>query len=769
MLIDGLNLAEGSSAQNFTISSGSSFPLIAAEGEAFYRNDGANEGLYLYDGASWIQAGGFDDTASRNITGLYSFTQPVSGAAPVSASDLTTKQYVDNIATGLDVKLSVKAATTANITLTGTQTIDGVAVVSGDRVLVKDQSTGSQNGLYVVSAGAWTRSTDADNSPVGEVTSGMFTLVTSGTANANKGFVLTSADPIILGTTALTFAQFSGGGAVAPTLTSTQVGFGSGTNTLTGSTKFTWIDASNALRLGDGATSSFTVHPTIGNGSGVVGSALYIQGGAGFGAGAGTAGGAGGGNLFLKGGQAGAAGAGGDVNISGGQPFAGTGGSVNITAGGSITNPGNVVIQGGNIPNSNVVVAGYAALYGGNTGSAAGQTGGAAYVSGGYSGGGKGGHAYVSGGGSNSNTAGDFGGSVIISGGINSSYSVTGGPIIFNTAPTNTLIERLRILANGAWSVGTGGVAYGTAGQVLTSNGNAAPTWSAVGAAAAGSLTGNTLASGTIYSSLQTVGTLITLSVLGQTSASPGNMTIQGGTTNLNTTGKGGSVLLTGGAGNGIDSRSGDVILTGGNGNQPGARGGDVNLVGGGSSSNSSYPGNTKVIGGSSAYASGGTATIEGGTGITNQHGGDVIIKGGTPGTVSAAGQKGGDVVISGGPAGLGTFGVIYLNTAATERLRILASGAWSVGTGGTATGTSGQVLTSTGGTTAPTWSTAQTVGSPAPATTATTGFAYIPVSTGTPTGVPTAITGYAPMVADSGGSKLWVYIGGAWKSVTLA
>jgi hypothetical protein len=60
-------------------------------------------------------------------------------------------------------------------------------------------------------------------------------------------------------------------------------------------------------------------------------------------------------------------------------------------------------------------------------------------------------------------------------------------------------------------------------------------------------------------------------------------------------------------------------------------------------------------------------------------------------------------------------------------------------------------------------------VGSPAPATTATTGHAYIPVTTGIPTGVPTAITGYVPMVADSGGTKLWVYIGDVWKSVTLS
>jgi hypothetical protein len=84
-----------------------------------------------------------------------------------------------------------------------------------------------------------------------------------------------------------------------------------------------------------------------------------------------------------------------------------------------------------------------------------------------------------------------------------------------------------------------------------------------------------------------------------------------------------------------------------------------------------------------------------------------------------------------------------------------------------TTDGSANQVIT-TDGSGILSFTTINRVGSPAPATTATTGHAYIPVTTGTPTGVPTAITGYAPMVADSSGSKLWVYIGDAWKSVTL-
>lgn len=157
-----------------------------------------------------------------NVTGVATFGSNVDMnakkitnlAEPTADSDAATKYYVDAARSGLDVKGSVKAATTANITLSGTQTIDGVALSVGDRVLVKDQSTGSQNGIYVVASGGWTRATDADNNPGGEVTSGMFTFVEQGTLNADCGFVLTTNDPITLGTTALDFTLFSASGTL---------------------------------------------------------------------------------------------------------------------------------------------------------------------------------------------------------------------------------------------------------------------------------------------------------------------------------------------------------------------------------------------------------------------------------------------------------------------------------------------------------------------------------------------------------------------------
>ena len=134
---------------------------------------------------------------------------------PTSAQDAATKAYVDAVKTGLDIKDSVRAATTANITLSGTQTIDGVALVAGDRVLVKNQTTASANGIYVVATGAWARATDADNTPGSEVHGGMFCFVTEGAANADSGWVLTTNDPVTLGTTNLAFTQFSGAGQIA--------------------------------------------------------------------------------------------------------------------------------------------------------------------------------------------------------------------------------------------------------------------------------------------------------------------------------------------------------------------------------------------------------------------------------------------------------------------------------------------------------------------------------------------------------------------------
>ena len=134
---------------------------------------------------------------------------------PTQASDAATKNYVDAVKTGLDIKDSVRAATTGNITistaLNNGDTLDGVTLVDGDRVLVKDQTDASQNGIYVVGSTP-ARATDFDSSA--EVTGGAFTFVEEGTANADNGYVVTTNGTITVDSSDIEFAQFSGAGQI---------------------------------------------------------------------------------------------------------------------------------------------------------------------------------------------------------------------------------------------------------------------------------------------------------------------------------------------------------------------------------------------------------------------------------------------------------------------------------------------------------------------------------------------------------------------------
>ena len=128
---------------------------------------------------------------------------------PTADTDAANKAYVDGVAQGLDVKASVVAATTGNITLSGAQTIDGISVVAGDRVLVRAQSAPATNGIYVAASGAWVRALDAD--VYNELISA-FVFVERGTTLADTGWVCSVDAGGTLGTTAVTFTQFSGAG-----------------------------------------------------------------------------------------------------------------------------------------------------------------------------------------------------------------------------------------------------------------------------------------------------------------------------------------------------------------------------------------------------------------------------------------------------------------------------------------------------------------------------------------------------------------------------
>jgi hypothetical protein len=263
---DWQQLVVNSSLGTTTIDSGASFPVSPTDGELFYKSasDGNGElGLYVYtlsdttwhitassttltnhiaDASVHLTSG--QNTLLDNITVSSTEINYLSGVssnvqtqisdklsktggtmtgniivstgshisvadAPVSGTDAVNKNYVDANMAGLTWKNSVKVATTANITLSGTQTIDGIAVIAGDRVLVKAQSTASQNGIYVVASGTWVRATDMDaTTPVNELNSAAV-FVEQGTVFADTGWTQINLITT-LETDAIAFTQFNG-------------------------------------------------------------------------------------------------------------------------------------------------------------------------------------------------------------------------------------------------------------------------------------------------------------------------------------------------------------------------------------------------------------------------------------------------------------------------------------------------------------------------------------------------------------------------------
>lgn len=199
-------------------------------------------------------------------------------ADPVDATDAANKAYVDAARSGLSVKDPVRVASTADVTIASPgASIDGVSLSSGDRVLLKDQSTASENGLYewVGAATPMTRTTDADTSA--EMVSGTAVWVNEGTNNADKRYILTTDAPITLDTTALTFTMDSGGGGGVTgttdriTVTGSQVDIAA---TYTGQTSITtlgtidtatWEAAAVGVAYGGtGATDAATARSNLG-------------------------------------------------------------------------------------------------------------------------------------------------------------------------------------------------------------------------------------------------------------------------------------------------------------------------------------------------------------------------------------------------------------------------------------------------------------------------------------------------------------------------
>jgi hypothetical protein len=299
------------------LGSKSSPPSVDNDGNALlvgaiYWNSTLNN-MYVWSGTAWVQIATTSvysaptigsttidsGTTYTTITGL-TLSGGLASADPTTNLGLATKQYVDAVVTQINYHESVVAATTANLTATysngssgvgatltnsGTQaafSIDGVSPALNARVLIKDQTTQTQNGIYTLTTVGngstnWvlTRATDADNNPTGEMKNGDELFCSGGTVNANKSFInSTTVDPIVIGTTNITFSVYYAGlpaqsgnsgkylttdgttpswgtvaGYSAPTLGSTTIASGSTNTTLVGFTKlrsdqFTTLDAS---------------------------------------------------------------------------------------------------------------------------------------------------------------------------------------------------------------------------------------------------------------------------------------------------------------------------------------------------------------------------------------------------------------------------------------------------------------------------------------------------------------------------------------------
>jgi hypothetical protein len=259
MLYDGINILEGSDIKNATIASGNAFPANPSVGELFYISGGATPaGLYVYtNGNEWIktlvtgEGGSLPDiitpdtfksvtvnaqglvTAGTNPTTLDGFgitdALPITGGtlegnlnaptgtkitasdAPTNGIDLVNKAYVDSAIAGLSWKQAVRVATTEDITLSGAQTIDGVSIGNGQRVLVKNQTSALQNGIYTVGT-PWVRATDTDT---GAEIFGASLFVQQGTINADTAWVCSNDIVPTIGTTSINFVQFNAGGSGA--------------------------------------------------------------------------------------------------------------------------------------------------------------------------------------------------------------------------------------------------------------------------------------------------------------------------------------------------------------------------------------------------------------------------------------------------------------------------------------------------------------------------------------------------------------------------
>ena len=222
-----LKLYYGFGDNGSTPPSASSIITVGGAGAFFNKTDTRAANTALVGPASGSDAAPtFRALVAADLLKLNEFTAPDGAvslnsqkitnlATPTADGDAASKSYVDGVSQGLDVKDSCVAATTGNITiataLNNGDTLDGVSLSTNDRVLVKDQSTASENGIYIVGSSP----ARADDLAAGADAAGMFTFVEQGTVNADNGFVCTSnKGSAVVATNNLSFSQFSGAGQI---------------------------------------------------------------------------------------------------------------------------------------------------------------------------------------------------------------------------------------------------------------------------------------------------------------------------------------------------------------------------------------------------------------------------------------------------------------------------------------------------------------------------------------------------------------------------
>jgi hypothetical protein len=219
--------------------------------------DTATAGIFQAIGVSGVA---FDAQGSRGINLL----------APQNPTDFANKAYVDGIAQGISAVPSVRVLANGNVTLSGTQTIDGVALAAGDRVLLTAQTNGVQNGVWIVASGNWTRPSVSDDYQTGTNATGRYVFVEEGTNYSSEGWLCVTSGGAVVDTTATKWTQFTGMGEIT-------AGSGLVTSAVNGNTISVNLASNAGLTFTSGALGTL-ISGTGGLQSGASGLAVLVNG-----------------------------------------------------------------------------------------------------------------------------------------------------------------------------------------------------------------------------------------------------------------------------------------------------------------------------------------------------------------------------------------------------------------------------------------------------------------------------------------------------------